>query len=166
MSLAPKDLKWNFFPFFPDSWPLSSFPHPTPSLPNFSCLLQPSSPRNSLFPSPYLISPQGFQVRSLFLFCFFWFLFLLRKICRELTSTTNLPLFACKPARHHGLWQMSGVGPRPKAKPGPLKHSVPNLTTRPPGWLALSFLIRLCLVVLGLDSFLSLFLIILSITHK
>ena len=59
---------------------------------------------------------------------FFW----LRKIDRELTSVAHLPLFVCELPPQHGHWQV-GVGLCLRTKPGLLKQSVPDLTTRAPG---------------------------------
>ena len=67
------------------------------------------------------------MIESLFLLFSFFFL---RKICPELTSAANLPLFVCGLPPQHGQWQMSE--PCPWTEPRPLKQSEPELTTRPP----------------------------------
>ena len=87
-----------------------------------------------------------------------FFSVLLRELHPELTSVTNIPLFAgedCSWANTRAhlplfcMWvattawlPMSGIGPRPGTEPGPLKQSVLNLTTRPPGWPQLLLLDR------------------------
>ena len=79
---------------------------------------------------------------GVFLFLFVWFfcLLLLRKICPELTSAANLPLFVCEPLPQHGHQQMSGVGLHPGTEPRPPKQSTLNLTTRPLRLTLVSFL--------------------------
>ena len=59
--------------------------------------------------------------------------FFLTKICPELTSAANLPLFVCKLPPWHGHWQTSSIGPHLGTEPGLWKQSVLNLTARPPG---------------------------------
>ena len=59
--------------------------------------------------------------------------FLLRKICPELTSVADLPLFVRELLSQHGHWQTSNVGPNLGTEPTLPKRSTPNLTTRPPG---------------------------------
>ena len=51
----------------------------------------------------------------------------------ELIPVANLPLFVCEPPPQHGHWEIGGVGLHLGTKPGLLKGSTLNLTTRPPG---------------------------------
>ena len=74
------------------------------------------------------------------------FFFLLRKICPELTSTANLPLFVCEPPPHYGHWQMSGAGPYPGNEPGPPKWGALNLITRPLGLALSKYFIRILII--------------------
>lgn len=70
IEIVLKDLKWNLFSVLPLflAFPASPCPHPLPNPPSpqFIMLTSASSPRNSLLPSPYLFSPQSYQVRSPF----------------------------------------------------------------------------------------------------
>ena len=69
----------------------------------------------------------------------FFLSFLLRKIRPELTSIANLSLF-CMWFTTTAWLLASDVGPYLGIEPGLPKWSVPNLTTRPWGWLPEDFL--------------------------
>ena len=72
----------------------------------------------------------------------FFFFFLVRKICPELASTVNLPLFVCEPPSQHGPWQTRHAGLHLGTEPGQPKQSTPNLTTRPLGLAIVVFFIQ------------------------
>ena len=83
--------------------------------------------------SPYntwSIFPTEFFIHNLFIY-----LFLVRKTGPELISVAILLYLVCGSLPQHGL--MSGVGLCPGSEPvnpRPLKQSMLNLTTMPPGW--------------------------------
>ena len=72
---------------------------------------------------------------------FFIFIFLLRKIHRELTSVANLPLF-CMLATATAWLLPRGIGLCPETEPGPPKWRVTNLTTRQLRLALLYFLVE------------------------
>ena len=69
--------------------------------------------------------------------------FFLRRICPELTSTANLPLFVCEPPPQNGYWQTGGIGPCLETELRLSKWSMPNLTTRTCSWPSLFLLLEL-----------------------
>ena len=110
---------------------LSSFPLTRPATPTTEPTFH-SALLSTLFCSARLLSywPNLLFVSAISFFLSF-FLLLLRKICPEVTSAANLPLFVCEPPPQHGHSWTSGVGPCLGTKPRLSKQSTLNLTTRP-----------------------------------
>ena len=92
-----------------------------------------SSGAPSISPQPLLLWSMPFWLLPVSISPSLSLSFLLRKICPELTSIANLPLFVCELQPQHSHGQTSGVGLHPGSKPGAPQWSVLNLTTKPTG---------------------------------